>query len=165
VEALAPAPSDPENGEEQQWADDPTVALCTPTRLHHADALITPDTLDADAFAAPLYRRVVGLAVCYGPEALPDETLAAWQDGFKALAAPTTLVKDGVEWKKDRRYSHRQERRVPAGGLVGSIRIDAPPEALRLWRRWLRRAETIHLGSGTSMGLGRLRVEDGDSVS
>jgi len=135
-----------------------SLTFRTPTRLRHAGDPVTPDRLDADALAATLYRRVAGLAVCYGPGDPDEATVQDWQDGFKALAAPTTLMTDEVEWMTDRRYSHRQERRVPAGGLVGPVRLEAPPEALRLWARWLQRAETIHLGGGTAMGLGRLQL-------
>lgn len=143
----------PENGECL------SVTFRTPTRLRHAGGLVRPDRLDADALAATLYRRVAGLAVCYGPDDSDEETLQDWQDGFKALATPTTLDTDDVEWVTDRRYSHRQERRVPAGGLVGPVRLAAPPEALRTWARWLRQAETLHLGGGTAMGLGRLQMD------
>lgn len=156
--AMAPAPdaaSDavPENREAL------SLTFRTPTRLRHAGDLVRPNRLDADALAATLYRRVAGLAVCYAPGDHEETTLQEWQDGFKALGAPTTLATGDVEWVTDRRYSHRQERRVPAGGLVGTVRLAAPPEALRTWARWLRQAETLHLGGGTAMGLGRLQMD------
>jgi len=152
--AAALSPDGDESGEVPEGPL--TVTLRAPTRLRFAGDLVSPDALDADALAASLYRRGLGMAVCYGPVALSAEQIAAWQDGFKALASPTTLDAADVRWVEDRRYSHRQERPVPAGGLVGTLRLEAPPEACRVWDAWVGRAERIHLGGGTSMGLGRV---------
>jgi hypothetical protein len=152
--AAALSPDGDESGEVPEGPL--TVTLRAPTRLRFAGDLVSPDALDADALAASLYRRGLGMAICYGPVAPSAEQIAASQDGFKALATPTTLDTADVRWVEDRRYSHRQERPVPAGGLVGEIRLAAPPEARQVWHAWLGQAERIHLGGGTSMGLGRV---------
>lgn len=162
--ANGPAVNDSEaNGPEAERSGAPkghlTVHLRAPTRLRFTGELVGPDALGADQLAAPLYRRAVGMAVCYGPETPTAEQITSWQDGFKALASATALDASGLRWVSDRRYSHRQERAVPAGGLAGTIRLKAPREALRVWHTWMSRAEQIHLGSGTSMGLGRLEVK------
>jgi hypothetical protein len=134
------------------------VRFETAVRLQHGGAVIAPDALDPDALAAPLYRRVVGMAVCYGPEALPARRIRRMQDGFRALADATRLDATDVEWREDTRYSHRQDRRVPAGGLYGAVQLHADKEVCTIWADWLGRAERLHLGKGTSMGLGRLSV-------
>jgi hypothetical protein len=156
--AAALAPEHDTNKDPAQ-ADTQRLTLRTPTRLRFGGDRVGPEALDADALAAALYRRVVGMAVCYGPATPGAEQIAAWQDGFKALAAPTSLHTTDVRRVEDRRYSHRQERPVPAGGLAGPLRLEAPPGVLRTWRNWLRRAERLHLGAGTSMGLGRVGLD------
>ena len=153
--AIAPG----ENTETPPAAEPPLqVHFRTPVRLNHGNSPIRPEALNADALAAPLYRRVVGMAVCYGPEPPTAEVIQEMQEGFRALADPTALDISDLTWTEDTRYSHRQERRHPAGGLTGTLVIEAPPDLTDLWARWLHRAERIHLGKATSMGLGRIEL-------
>ena len=156
--ALAPTAA-PADGAEGDPAEALSVRFRTPTRLKHGGGVVRPEALTPDALAAPLYRRAVGMAVCYGQAAPSAAQINDIQDGFRALADKTTLDKREVTWTADHRYSHRQNRRHPAGGLTGLLRVQAPPEARVLWAQWLRRAERIHLGKTTSMGLGRVSVE------
>ncbi|WP_084605036.1 CRISPR system precrRNA processing endoribonuclease RAMP protein Cas6 [Desulfonatronum thioautotrophicum] len=61
----------------------------------------------------------------------------------------------GLTWKDWSRYSNRQRKKVPMGGLTGSVHIaHAAPE---LWE-WLRCASLVHAGKGTVMGLGGWRL-------
>ena len=69
-----------------------------------------------------------------------------------------TLVPSGetdVAWKDWSRYSNRQRKKVPMGGLAGHAVIDQAPQ--ELWQ-WLRCASLVHVGKGAAMGLGRIRV-------
>jgi hypothetical protein len=156
--ALAPTTAHADNGEADP-AEALSVRFRTPTRLKHGGEVVRPEALTPDALAAPLYRRALGMAVCYGQAAPPAAQINDMQDGFRALADKTTLDKREVTWTADHRYSHRQNRRHPAGGLTGRLRVQAPPEARALWAQWLRRAERIHLGKTTSMGLGRVATQ------
>lgn len=134
------------------------VRLLTPTRLKHRGEIVRPETMTAGALAANLYRRVAGMVVCYGRDAPPAEAAATWQDATRQLAEETSLDASGTRWIDDTRYSSRQDRRHPAGGLVGTLCLDAPDAARRRWAEWVGRAEPIHLGKATSMGLGRLQL-------
>lgn len=143
------------------------IACCTPVRLKHAGSLVGPAELSPDALAANLIRRVIGLAVCYGQakEARPEEAPSSLADRirevrsmFDQLAEQTTLHQDSLQWTDDDRYSSRQKQSHPAGGLTGAFHLDAPDEALQIWRRWLRAAEPLHLGKKTSLGLGQICV-------
>lgn len=136
------------------------IRFRSPTRLKHGGSLVRPDDLTPDALAAPLYRRAVGMAVCYGTEPPTADTVQNMQDGFRALADETSLELGNLTWAQDTRYSHNQERRHPAGGLTGTLSLDAPPDATGVWARWLTRTERIHLGKATSMGLGRIEVQE-----
>jgi CRISPR/Cas system endoribonuclease Cas6 (RAMP superfamily) len=58
-----------------------------------------------------------------------------------------------------------RETRMKLGGVVGRMEVEGVPETL--WP-WLRLGETIHVGKGTSFGLGKIRVtaqggEDGNA--
>jgi hypothetical protein len=132
--------------------------LITPTRLKHCGDIRRPDTLTPAALVDCLYRRVVGMSFCYGRKAPPTLQTSDWREAFWELAEATSLDTSGARWTDDQRYSHRQERTHPAGGIVGTLCLDAPAEARRTWARWLRRTEDLHLGKSTSMGLGRLEV-------
>jgi len=58
-----------------------------------------------------------------------------------------------LTWSDLARYSNRQERRVPMGGLVGTCEVDDPDGSRYPW--WLA-ASLVHVGKGASMGLGRV---------
>jgi hypothetical protein len=156
--ASALAPGEGEANTPPQGEGPLRIRFRTPVRLKHGGDFIRPDALTPDALAAPLYRRAVGMAVCYGAEAPTADAIQNLQEGFRALADETTLGLDDLTWSEDTRYSHRQERRHPAGGLTGTLSLEAPPDLTGVWSGWLTRAERIHLGKATSMGLGRIEV-------
>jgi CRISPR/Cas system endoribonuclease Cas6 (RAMP superfamily) len=49
-----------------------------------------------------------------------------------------------------------RETRMKLGGVVGRMELEDLPKAL--WP-WLRLGELVHVGKGTSFGLGRYRVK------
>jgi len=145
------------------------VSIWAPLRLKHGGMIVRPSDLTVDALASNVFRRITGLALCYGQIPAPEEGnqaghdairryLEAVQAGFVDLAEHTTLVHSDVEWTRDTRYSHRQKRRHPVGGLIGTIGLRGSPSVRTTWRRWLGIAERVHLGKKTSMGLGRISL-------
>ena len=59
-------------------------------------------------------------------------------------------------WRIER-FSGRQERRIPLGGVLGEVTIEGPwPHA----GRWLQAIERISLGKHTSFGLGRVTWQE-----
>lgn len=155
--ALAPEPTDtvPEDKEAL------VVAFRTPCRLKYGGDVLRPKAVTPDALAATLSRRVLGLAVCYGPDAPDEAHLTAQLDAFRGLAGATTLKANDLEWAADVRYSHRQERQHPVGGLTGRVALQGRAEVRATWHRWLRLATRVHLGTKTAMGLGRIELRRG----
>ncbi|MFB6274115.1 MAG: CRISPR system precrRNA processing endoribonuclease RAMP protein Cas6 [Salinibacter sp.] len=159
AESLTSASNAPSPSPERSTA----VDLATPLRLKHKGALVRPDALTADALAANVFRRRLGLAVCYGSASPSDGALDDWRDAFFALADATTLDVGDLRWVNDTRYSSRQDRRHPTGGLVGRLVINGPAAE---WHRVLRPLQNLHLGKKTALGLGRIHLpEEEDSSS
>ncbi|WP_045217691.1 CRISPR system precrRNA processing endoribonuclease RAMP protein Cas6 [Desulfonatronovibrio magnus] len=65
-----------------------------------------------------------------------------------------------IKWDDYSRFSNRQRKKVPMGGIVGdcSFVVDLPQ-----MKKWLKCAELIHVGKGASMGLGRVEIPQNDS--
>lgn len=151
--ALAPEPD-----HEGDTAGGLTVTFQTPCRLKHRGSILRPPEMTAGALGAPLARRILGLAVCYGPETPSESVLEAQLEAFYALAEATTLDTTDLRWTSDTRYSHRQERTHPVGGITGTLSLGGPAEVQTAWRRWLRPATRVHLGKKTALGRGRIAL-------
>lgn len=81
-----------------------------------------------------------------------------WGIDYRAQceAADTVhLTASNLQWHDSHRYSARQRRRVPLGGLIGSFQLE--PTAAAFWRvLWL--GQWVHAGTGAVMGLGGYAV-------
>jgi hypothetical protein len=135
------------------------IDLESPLRLKHRGSIVRPDDLSVNALSANVYRRRLGLAACYGSEAPSEEGLQRKREAFFALADATTLDTSGIGWADDTRYSARQDRRHPTGGLVGSLAIHGPAST---WQSVLQPIQRLHLGKKTTLGLGRFSLPPGD---
>lgn len=85
-----------------------------------------------------------------------------WPEPWRFLAedlAGVTVTRTELRWQGARRYSARQQREIPLGGLVGFVDLSDVSAPLRVL---LHMAEITGAGKGTSSGLGRLQVEEGD---
>ncbi|MBF0528842.1 MAG: CRISPR system precrRNA processing endoribonuclease RAMP protein Cas6 [Deltaproteobacteria bacterium] len=60
-----------------------------------------------------------------------------------------------LEWQDEHRYSNRQKKSVPHGGLVGDG-FFWPEQHHWIWWHWWQTAALFHLGKGTGMGLGQV---------
>jgi hypothetical protein len=116
------------------------------------DQLATDVHFRALAFA--MLRRTLELAHFHVPGAVVDwsfHRLLAQANGVRVAASD-------LRWHDWQRYSNRQQRKMTLGGFVGTVHVEgdlAPFAAL------LRTAEIVHVGKGTTFGLGRLRLETG----
>lgn len=138
-------------------SDEPvTVHLRTPLRLKHARQIVRPNDMSVPALCAATYRRLVGLAVCYSPAPPAASAVKDLLDAFFALGDATTLDASDLTWATGGRYSHRQGRRHPTSGLMGTLSLDGPPLVRQIWRRFMGHAEALHLGKKTALGLGRV---------
>jgi len=135
------------------WPE-PETAPCrlrfdAPLRLRRKGRLIEQPTLADIAVAAT--RRVATF--------LPAEDRAAWQPFAERLHGFARRTPQGP-WQGDRldlaRYSGRQQRELELHGISGSLPLPAGPGPL--WPL-LAAAAWLHIGKGTVMGLGQLRIE------
>jgi CRISPR/Cas system endoribonuclease Cas6 (RAMP superfamily) len=124
------------------------IEFLTPLRLkvrnRYTDSPTFTDLLEH------LVARVEALARYHGPA-------TNGLDGAEALAAArqVRVAASDLKWHDWERYSARQETRMKLGGVVGRMEVEGVPDSL--WP-WLRLGEMIHVGKGTSFGLGRYRV-------
>lgn len=72
--------------------------------------------------------------------------------GIIKEAGEVKAVKQDLRWYDWERYSTRQGERMKMGGIVGSITFEGP---LAPFMPLLRAGEILHVGKGTSFGLGR----------
>jgi hypothetical protein len=150
-------------GKEQDFAGPVRIFLPTPLRLRRQGRYL--DRLEWPFFFQSLTRRLEGLHCVFG-QGEPVGS-AIWKElahHFSRLSPPTVVqsraagsdARTGwLQWKDLKRFSNRQKKKVPMGGLVGEIVI----QDLHPWlHTWLRAAELLHVGKGAAMGLGRVEV-------
>ncbi len=125
-----------------------TLRFLTPTRMKVKDDLVVH--LDFSIFFKSLVRRIEALGAfhCGGMRV----------EGVKELihkAAAIETAHSALSWHDWERYSNRQETRMKLGGLVGTItfRGDLTP-----FVPFMVLGEYIHVGKGTSFGLGKYEI-------
>lgn len=148
----------PDPGEPERTPHALRVTLTSPLRAKHRGAWVRPPDLTPDVLSAQLLRRLGALAACYSSAPLRDATVTAWRNAGYAMSDATTLSERSLEWTDTFRYSARQGRPVPAGGLTGQFVLTAPAPWLRRWHYLLQQAAAVHLGKGTAFGHGALTV-------
>ena len=128
------------------------IELVTPMRLRkNGQNLDTPDW--SWAFST-LGMRLSMLAYLAGGERFSPEQ---WSNIKFFLSSPGES-NDYVSWYDWKRYSSRQKRHVPMGGLVGSSLVRPPEGAEAVWWRWWQTAHLFHMGKGVTMGLGKIDI-------
>ncbi len=126
-----------------------TLHFLTPTRLIYAEAL-TPAP-DFHILIRTLLRRLSNLAYFHcGGELHLDFR------GLIAAAERIERVHSDVRWYDWERYSARQDARMKLGGFVGTITYRGD---LRPFLPLLRLGEIVHVGKGTSFGLGKFVIQ------
>jgi hypothetical protein len=144
---LAPPLLPPANG---LPGDELTLRFRTPARFK-VDGRLVP-SLGVRALVFRMLARALEIVHFYG-----DREAIDWD--FQPLLRQTDrvrLVEQDLVWKDLKRYSSRQQTEMTLGGFVGSLRLagDLAPFA-----PLLRTAEILHVGKGTTFGLGRVEVE------
>ncbi len=109
---------------------------------------------DFGEVARALLRRVSLLEALYGTGDFRDRVRELMQvaDTFETVRAEFRVF----EWS---RQSGRQHRRIAMDGVVGELEVRG--FRFKEWVRLLRLGELIHIGNGTSMGLGRYEATIG----
>lgn len=129
------------------------VRLATPVRVRREQDLVEPERMGFDEFAAALLRRLALLSRFHTQE--------AWRldhAGLREAARRARVLRQELEWQDWARFSSRQKKRIPMGGVVGFYEL----ETAGLKELWplLWAGQWAHVGKGAVMGLGRYAVED-----
>jgi hypothetical protein len=71
------------------------------------------------------------------------------------LAEPVSIARKALYWHDWERYSNRQGSRMRLGGFLGDITYSG---YLEIFIPFLRACEILHVGKGTTFGLGKYRI-------
>lgn len=125
--------------------------FASPLRLKRDGKLLRPETLTAANLIMATVRRLGLLSTFFG-EAPPTLDFKA----LKAAAQHARLYHVALNWREVVRRSSRQNATLSMGGLVGEVTLDLGGDVgLAAALAW---APIIHVGKGTSMGLGRVEI-------
>lgn len=127
------------------------VTFLTPLRLQHEGRISDPQTFHPYPFLMNLVRRYCMLRLFHGRGEAPLDF-----PELSRQAENVRLVDNTLHWVGRRRYSARQKREIPIGGVMGRIRLDlsrAPDLA-----PFLCAGQYIQAGKGTAFGLGLYHV-------
>lgn len=125
--------------------------LRTPLRLRQKEHYL--GAVEWPFFLETIARRIEALNAIYGGGTPIGKEL--WNK-LKCLFddAPKPSMQD-LHWFDYKRYSSRQSKKIPMGGLVGKVYFQDAPDWF--WA-WVKVAEIVHVGKGTSMGLGKVEI-------
>ncbi|MDI6783582.1 MAG: CRISPR system precrRNA processing endoribonuclease RAMP protein Cas6 [bacterium] len=127
-----------------------TIYFLTPTRLKYETQLATD--LEFHIFFRNLLRRISSLLYFHCETDLGKEL------DFKQLieqAKQIQTIQKDLRWYDWERYSARQETKMNFGGLIGQATFTGN---LAPFLPYLKLGEYIHVGKGTSFGLGKYRM-------
>lgn len=128
------------------------VRLVTPLRVRREQDLVEPERMGFDEFAAALLRRLALVSRFH--------TDTAWRldhAGLRERARAARVLRQELTWQDWARYSSRQQKKIPMGGVVGFYELDTAglePLWPLLWA-----GQWTHVGKGAVMGLGRYKLE------
>lgn len=130
------------------------ICLQTPLRLKSRGDLVT--RLTPREFLYHLCQRLSNLLFLYGEPA--GQT---WD--FKPLLAEAEKLnmRATLRWWDWERYSARQQTTMNFGGLIGDFELSGAPETLQAVTPLLNMGEWLHVGKGTTFGLGKYQVRSG----
>lgn len=125
------------------------LRFSTPIRLKVKGHLV--DGLTFHTLAFRTLRRVLELAHFY----VPSLTLGADYEPLLARTGDVRIVERDLRWKDWQRFSNRQQTKMKMGGFVGEIVLEGD---LNPFSELLRAVEVVHVGKGTTFGLGKVEI-------
>lgn len=137
-----------DTSQENDHANTVTISLLTPLRLRF-DGHIT-DKIEFHVLIRNLLRRISSLSYFHCGE--------KFEADFKGLiekAKGVRLLKGDIHWFDWKRYSTRQEEWMSLGGVIGTVSYEGD---LSDFMQLLRLGEYVHVGKGTSFGLGKYEI-------
>lgn len=127
------------------------VRFVTPVQLRRAGVLV--ESFDFGELVYACADRVWLMGACHAP-GLADELRAA-EVAERARAMNVTVTAHELTRVSFDRWSNRQERKHPLEGMLGVLRFEGP---VGNFMPLLRAAQLLHLGKGTTFGLGQIEV-------
>ncbi len=128
------------------------LRLVLPLRLKEADRNVRPETFRFHHLFRNLLRRISMLSTFHTEEPL-DVDFA----GLVRSSRDVCIDDVRLDWRDWRRFSGRQNTYLCMGGLVGSFTVH--DDRLAEFWPYLWVGQFLHAGKGTSMGLGKFRIE------
>lgn len=126
------------------------VSFLTPFRLKKQGKYL--GQMDWSHYFATLVRRLESLnCLFFDGASIGKKRYQKLIQQFSEVSA----IRQDLSWLDYNRYSNRQHKKVPMGGLVGTARLS---QAHAWVAPWLQAAELVHVGKGASMGLGKIVV-------
>ncbi|WP_256646640.1 CRISPR system precrRNA processing endoribonuclease RAMP protein Cas6 [Thermomonas paludicola] len=125
------------------------IALHSPVRLQDQGRIIRPEDFTPRRWLMALVRRIGLLADLYG------EPLELDYLGLAEMAAQVQMSKASLAWEDDARWSGRQQKTHPMGGVIGSFRMEGP---LAAFQPLLDAGQWLHVGKHAAFGQGRYRI-------
>ena len=125
-----------------------TLSLKTPLRIRF-DGQIT-DNLEFHVLLRNLLRRIASLSYFHCGKRLDVD--------FRGLIEKSLAVRQSasdVQWYDWKRYSTRQEDWMSLGGVIGNVSYEGD---MSDFVALLRLGEYVHVGKGTSFGLGKYEM-------
>ena len=135
-------------------ADVVSLEFLTPTRVKHRGKLTT--AMDFTILMKNLLRRTMLLSELHCGEKLEFD-----HKELLKKAGDIEIVDSALNWQEWERYSSRQKTRIKLGGFAGRITFSGE---LTEFMPFIRLGEYIHIGKGTSFGLGKYEVVKGDRL-
>ena len=125
-----------------------TLLFLTPLRIKEKGDLVV--NLTFPTLIARLMERMNVLSYLYCGGSAPEENQALLKE-----ARNIKLKAKSLRWYDWERYSNRQKRRMKMGGLIGAISFCGH---LSPFMPYLLLGQYIHVGQGTTFGLGRYEI-------
>ena len=127
------------------------LRFTTPLRLVKKGKLINQETLNAKILLISLIKRINLLNEIYNKELLikniPDLVIQSEQ----------ITLRSELIWQDWQRYSNKQKKTIPQGGLKGNIVLQGK---LDEFLPWLYLGQWLHIGKNTNFGLGRYYLSE-----
>lgn len=134
-----------------------TFRFQTPLRIQRQGRpVFKPQDLDSQTLIGAIYRRQLQwLQLLNRPDAANQ--LRSRNDIMEA-ANWCTLDTQNLYWHDLSRHSSTQHKKLPLGGLIGTLHLNGPASALQKLHPLFDLCQHIHVGKETVMGLGRYQL-------
>ncbi len=146
AQALAENPTTPEMPKQLE------IIFHTPVRIKQDGKNVTPREFTFAAFFNTLLRRISMISYFHTDTPLEIDFAAITQ-----TAKSVDWQTKQLEWYDWTRYSSRQETEMNMGGVIG--RVSLAMQGLEEFWPYLWLGQWMHVGKGTSMGMGAYTIQ------